>query len=511
MGLGTMFGGWRIVKTMGQRITKLRPVGGFVRETGGAITLFMATGLGIPVSTTHTITGAIVGVGTRRAQGQRALGRCRQHRLGLDADHSGKRADCRDCFLDRPTGAVSPCQSCGACCASYRVSFPCQEADDQPGGQVPAALVDPVGPHIVCMRGTATAPMRCVALRGTLGSSVSCAIYEFRPSACRDFAPPGDARTWRRGLQRSAPAAWPGGTGRGGGMNQRIVPGAGAFALMVLLCAIWGFQQVAMKFAAAEISPIMQAALRSGLGAVLVFIWARWRGLALFGRDASLRPGLLAGLLFGLEFVFIFVGVERTTVSRMVVFLYTAPCFTVLGLHFFVPGERMAWRQWAGVMLAFAGLVLAFIDKASGGDALGDFFGVLAALFWAATTVLIRATSLARVTATKVLLYQLVVSAAVMFPLSWLVGERGIAVLSAPTLWAMAYQVVIVAFASYLAWFWLLTRYLAGRLLVFSFLTPLFGVGFGMLLMHDQPSLNFFAAAAMVVGGIVLVNLPARK
>jgi len=64
IGLGTMFGGWRIVKTMGQKITKLKPVGGFCAETGGAITLFIATALGIPVSTTHTITGAIVGVGS---------------------------------------------------------------------------------------------------------------------------------------------------------------------------------------------------------------------------------------------------------------------------------------------------------------------------------------------------------------------------------------------------------------------------------------------------------------
>jgi drug/metabolite transporter (DMT)-like permease len=294
-------------------------------------------------------------------------------------------------------------------------------------------------------------------------------------------------------------------------MNSRIAPGPAAFGLMVLLCAIWGMQQVAMKLATAEISPILQAALRSGGGAVLVYAWARWRGIPLFASDQSLRPGLAAGLLFGFEFVFIFVGVDLTTVSRMVVFLYTAPCFTVLGLHFFVPGERMGWRQGAGVLLAFAGLVTAFIDKAAGGSLLGDFFGVLAALFWAATTVLIRATALARVTATKVLLYQLVISAAIMFPLSWLVGERGIAVLSAPTLWAMAYQIVIVAFVSYLAWFWLLTRYLAGRLLVFSFLTPLFGVGFGMALMGDQPSLHFFAAAAMVVGGIVLVNLPNRK
>ena len=294
-------------------------------------------------------------------------------------------------------------------------------------------------------------------------------------------------------------------------MNSRIPPGPAAFGLMVLLCAIWGMQQVAIKVAAAGISPILQAGLRSGVAAVLVFAWAHWRGISLSAHDNSLRPGLFAGLLFALEFVFIFVGIDHTTVSRMVVFLYTAPCFTVLGLHFFVPGERMGWRQAAGVLLAFAGLVLAFVDKASGGTPLGDAFGVLAALFWAATTVLIRATALAKVTATKVLLYQLAVSAAVMFPLSWLVGERGITALSASTLWAMAYQIVMVAFISYLAWFWLLTRYLAGRLLVFSFLTPLFGVWFGMLLMDDQPSLHFFIAAAMVVAGIVLVNLPARK
>jgi PiT family inorganic phosphate transporter len=70
--LGTMFGGWRIVKTMGQKLTKLKPVGGFCAETGGAITLFAATAIGIPVSTTHTITGAIVGVGsTQRASAVR--------------------------------------------------------------------------------------------------------------------------------------------------------------------------------------------------------------------------------------------------------------------------------------------------------------------------------------------------------------------------------------------------------------------------------------------------------
>jgi Fe-S-cluster containining protein len=69
------------------------------------------------------------------------------------------------------------------------VSFGIEELDDVPGGSVPAALVEPVTSQLVCMRGTAAAPSRCVALRGRIGEAVSCAIYEFRPAACRDFAP----------------------------------------------------------------------------------------------------------------------------------------------------------------------------------------------------------------------------------------------------------------------------------------------------------------------------------
>jgi drug/metabolite transporter (DMT)-like permease len=287
-----------------------------------------------------------------------------------------------------------------------------------------------------------------------------------------------------------------------------------AVGAMIVLSALWGFQQVAIKLAAPGVSLVMQGALRSAIATALVLAWARARRIPLWDRDGTLVPGLVAGVAFTAEFALIYAGLAYTTAARMVVFLYLAPCLTALGLSLFVRGETLRPAQWAGVLLAFGGVVVAFADgfrQTATPTLVGDLFGALAALLWAATTVLIRATALAKVTATKVLLYQLAVSAAVMFPLSWLVGERGIGVLSAPTLWAMAYQIVIVAFISYLAWFWLLTRYLAGRLLVFSFLTPLFGVGFGMLLMGDRPSLHFFAAAVMVVGGIVLVNMPARK
>ncbi|MDP1981590.1 MAG: YkgJ family cysteine cluster protein [Sulfuritalea sp.] len=84
---------------------------------------------------------------------------------------------------------MNHCQQCGACCATYRVSFHAEEVDVMPGGRVPAGLVEPIGGQLVCMRGTASAPQRCMALRGRIGEAVSCAIHEFRPSACREFAP----------------------------------------------------------------------------------------------------------------------------------------------------------------------------------------------------------------------------------------------------------------------------------------------------------------------------------
>lgn len=295
-------------------------------------------------------------------------------------------------------------------------------------------------------------------------------------------------------------------------MNQRLRPGAAAFALMVMLCAAWGLQQIAVKIAMAGISPILQGGLRSAMAAALLLGWVFWRGQPLLARDGSLRPGLLSGTLFALEFIFIYVGLSYTNASRMVVFLYTAPCFTVLGLHLWVAGERLALPRLLGVGLAFAGIALAFADGwHHGGHWIGDLCGLAAAVFWAATTVVIRATALARISAAKVLMYQLAISAALMLPFSALVGETGVTALTPAVIMAMAYQVVIVAFASFLIWFWLLTRYLASRLTVFSFLTPLFGVGFGVLLLNESLSLTFGFAALLVVGGIILVNAPTRR
>jgi len=291
--------------------------------------------------------------------------------------------------------------------------------------------------------------------------------------------------------------------------DERKPVDAAAVSIMVLLCLIWGIGHVAAKFAGQGISLVFQSGVRSLISTVLLLAWARYQRVPLWNSDGTLWPGVLAGILFAAEFVFIFAGLGLTDAARMVVFVYLAPAMTAFGLHFLIPQERLSARQWAGILLAFGGIAVAFGDgfTSGRGTLLGDFFGVLGAAFWAATTVLIRATKLAAANANKTLFYQLAVSGPILLAVSWLMGEPGIIRLTPLVVAAFVYQCAVVAFASFLTWFWLLRRYLAARLSVLTFLTPLFGVMGGVLLLGEPLTLSFGVAALLVGAGIFLVNL----
>jgi len=287
-----------------------------------------------------------------------------------------------------------------------------------------------------------------------------------------------------------------------------------AFGLVTVLCMAWGLQQVTIKLAAADVSLVMQASIRSIVATACLLVWARVRGIPLISADGTLRSGLAAGCLFAAEFVFIYAGLAYTTASRMIVFIYTTPCFTAVMLPFLVRSERLSARQWTGVLLAFAGIFVAFGESffsAQEATLIGDLFGLIAAFLWASTIVLIRATRLAHASATKTLFYQLAVSAAALPAVSIAMGEPGIVRLTPLTVTMLAYQSVLVAFASYLAWFWLLTKYFAARLSVFTSLTPLFGVLFGVALLGERITPVFLVAALLVAAGIALVNWPGRR
>jgi drug/metabolite transporter (DMT)-like permease len=284
-----------------------------------------------------------------------------------------------------------------------------------------------------------------------------------------------------------------------------------ATGLMVVLCALWGLQQVAIKVAAPDVAPVMQVALRSGLSAALVALWALLRRQPLPLLGPRLRPGLLAGVLFAGEFLFVAEGLRHTSASHMAVFLYTSPVFTALGLHLTVRAERLGRLQWVGIGVAFAGIALAFggglLGGGLGGGAiLGDLLGVLAGAAWGATTVVVRRSALSEASPAQTLLYQLLVGCALLLAAAALTGQLGRVALT-PVAWgSLLFQGVVVSFASYLAWFWLLRRYLATRLSVFSFMTPLFGVTFGVLLLGEPLTPAFGGGALLVLLGITLVS-----
>ncbi len=282
-----------------------------------------------------------------------------------------------------------------------------------------------------------------------------------------------------------------------------------AVLLMVALCALWGLNQVSIKVADGGISPVTQAGLRSAGAAILVWSLASWRGTPLFARDGTLWLGAVIALLFAGEFTFLNWSLEFAEASRVVVFLYLAPFVVALGGHRFIPGERLRPVHVAGLVCAFVGMALAFLDALrapSPSELVGDVMAVAAAIFWGATTVVVKATRLARIAPHKVLFYQLSGSAVTLLALAAASGERGVFAPGPLVLASLLYQIAAIACVSYLAWFWLVTRYPAFKLAAFSFLTPLFGLVAGGMLLGETVTPALVFAVVLVGAGIYLVN-----
>jgi drug/metabolite transporter (DMT)-like permease len=277
------------------------------------------------------------------------------------------------------------------------------------------------------------------------------------------------------------------------------------------LCLSWGFNNVAIKLAIHDIPPLIQSSARSLIAAVLVGIWTQARGIPLFKRDGTLGAGILAGVLFALEFLLIYRGLVWTTATRGVLFLYLAPFFVVIGSRWLVPGDHFRLSQWLGLLLSFLGIVIAFGLPTPASDPrqiVGDLMLVGGAAAWAATTLIIKASALNRTSAEKTLLYQLVVSAPLLGIGAIVFGERMVDAPSALALGAFAYQTVYVVSITFTIWFVLVVRYSAARLSVFTFLAPLFGVAAGHLVLNEPLTPAFAVAVALVAAGLLLVNRP---
>ena len=313
----------------------------------------------------------------------------------------------------------------------------------------------------------------------------------------------GETKT-ARAIARPVPAS-------GDQVHDRIDPFAAG--LLVTLCLAWGLNHVSMKIANDGLQPVFQSGLRFALGTIVVFAWCRFRRIALFERDGTLWWGLLIGAIFGTELAMLNVGLDYTTASRGVVFLYVMPFVVAVGAHFFVPGERMTWIGFGGLVLAFVGVVIAFSDKLSlpSPEAVyGDLICLAAGTIWGIGTLIIKLTPLRYARAEKLLIYQTAVSAVILLPIAPAFGPL-VRDITPMVVVAFTYQVLGVVAVSFLAWFWLIRHYPAGRLSSFTFLTPMFGVLFGGVLLGEPVSSRLGLALLLVAAGIYLVNAPRPK
>jgi drug/metabolite transporter (DMT)-like permease len=285
---------------------------------------------------------------------------------------------------------------------------------------------------------------------------------------------------------------------------------AASMVLVVFICLTWGFNQPAVKLAIHDVPPLTQCAIRSSLATLILLGLMRWRGLPIAARDGTLAAGLIAGLLFGVEFLLIYRGLLYTTASRAVLFIYLAPFFVVIGARWLFPSDRFGVKQWLGLLMAFVGMVVAFGVPAPATEPsqlLGDVMMAFAALSWAATTLIIKSSTLARVSPEKTLLYQLVVCVPIVALGALVFGERITAMPSAVALGSLAYQTIVVG-TTFSLWFALIVKFSASRLSAFTFLTPLFGVAAGHLVLGEPLTPAFALAVLLVAAGLILVNRP---
>ena len=283
-----------------------------------------------------------------------------------------------------------------------------------------------------------------------------------------------------------------------------------AVTLLLFCCLFWGLQQILIKTTVDEVPPLWQAALRFVGATALLWLWCVWRKVDLFARDGTLLPGLLAGALFAAEFSCIYLGLRDTTASRLTVFLYTSPFVVALLLPRIVPAERLRPLQWAGLCIAFAAVAVAFSEGFRGETTArqlrGDALALAAGTLWGLTTLVIRGSSMAKASAEKTLFYQVAVTALVAPLLSLALGETWSLSYSGYAWFSLSLQTVIGAFASYLAWMWLLRHYPVTKMSSFTFLTPMFALVFGVALLKEPLTTQLVLALVGVAIGIVLVN-----
>lgn len=294
-------------------------------------------------------------------------------------------------------------------------------------------------------------------------------------------------------------------------MNERQQIDIAGAAALVGFSALLGINQVVIKLVNEGLQPVFFAGLRS-LGAALclgAFMWIMGRRPQF--RRGYARVGILAGVLFAVEFILLFIALDYTTVVRVGVIFYSMPVWLAIASHFVLPAERMSGLKAVGLVFAFLGVAIAITSRgsASGGALLGDLCALGAAMAWASIALLAKASRLRQERPEMQLMWQVTISTPILLLASYLFGPFIREFQPVLHLSGVAFQIALVSIG-FVFWFWLLSIYPASGVASFSFLGPVFGVFFGWFLLGEPVGGAIWVALACVALGLVLINRPQR-
>jgi drug/metabolite transporter (DMT)-like permease len=292
--------------------------------------------------------------------------------------------------------------------------------------------------------------------------------------------------------------------------NQELSLAAGLFT--AFLCIIFGSNAVAVKIAFAGMGVFTTAAIRFGIAAVAIFLWAWFTGQTIALKKGQIPQVLIFSLLFTVQLSLFYLGLSKSNASRGTLLANLLPFFILFLAHFFIPGDRITKRKFFGILLGFSGIVFMFLEEkgVASGFRTGDLLILLAVIIWSSSAIYLKII-IDAYNPFQLVLYSTMFSVPFFLIEALLWDPTMISHLDVPVIGALLYQSLIAASFGFVAWNTLLKKYGAVSLHAFIFIMPIAGVVLGGLVLGEPITIKILLALAFIVSGIFVVHWKPRK
>ena len=283
----------------------------------------------------------------------------------------------------------------------------------------------------------------------------------------------------------------------------------GAIAL-ISFSLLLGINHVVIKIVNDGLNPIFFAGIRSFIAFLFIIIWMKITKKTIVFNTKNKIICLVAGLVFALEFLFLFLALDFTSVSRNSIIYYSMPLWLTILLFFTKNKENLSFIKLFGLILAFSGVIISVYNNDTGliinsSSLFGDFLAFLAALFWALLIIIAKNSNFNKETPEMQLLWMVMVSGPILICFSFFI-ENPIRDFQIIHFWGVLIQSIVCVAGGLFFWMWLLSKYPASGVASFSFLTPIFTIFFGWLILSEVMTPDFLFAAFLVIIGLILIN-----